>query len=376
MIETAAISLTNRCNLSCSHCGSSDIYSGGGSGPEIDRTALRKLFIQLRELGASTVILSGGEPLLRKDLFSIIGDLGKTGLPCALATNGTLLTRRIIGRLKATGVVTFVRLSVEFPGKTPAGSSFHDADRVFRTLREVVDCGIAVGINMTLLPGNLHHTAELAGKSREAGASFFRAVPVLPVGRSAGIRLPRPFFSNCIAAMLSVKAEFTRVNILDSDSTENRLLQAGDRFVGACFGGSRVLSITADGRAHICAMTDLGGSGVYVTERPVRDCIRILTRRRAYLQRKILMSYGSACRDCRMADTCRGGCLAEWAARGGSGGQPCCYRKCWREAIGRFRDDKRIMSVAAGVVDGYEKYLLFNLPVPCLRALPIWTVEL
>ncbi len=380
MPDIVSISLTDRCNLHCSHCGSAGIRSGNGpKRPELGRKALRRVLVQLRPLGVTGVVLSGGEPLLREDIFSIIGDLKDAGLMCGLLTNGTLLAPQALRRLKATGAIEFIRLSVEFPGQLPHGvpvyNRFHDSTRTFSTIERIADSGLKAGINMTLLPGNLQYAVKLAVKSRKAGASFFRAVPLLPVGRSAMERLPTGFFPRCIAAALSLHAEFTNKIPGDHLISRKRFIDGGDDFVTACSGGSRALSISADGRAHICAMADLGGREVYVTERTVRECIGILTRRRKYLQSKITGSPGSDCLHCRMVERCRGGCLAEWAARGRTGGQPCCLRKNWREAAASLCTDKRVMETAAEMFDKDEVSRLFNRRAPCLRALPFWTVE-
>jgi radical SAM protein with 4Fe4S-binding SPASM domain len=380
MLDIVAISLTDRCNLHCSHCGSGGIRSGNGpKRPELERTALRRVFVQLRALGVTSVVLSGGEPLLRQDFFSIVGDLKEAGLMCGLLTNGTLLTPQTLRRLKETGTIEFIRLSVEFPGELPQSGPvqgrFHDATRTFSTIERIADSSMKAGVNMTLLPGNLQYAVKLAGKSRKAGASFFRAVPLLPVGRSAMEHLPTGFFPRCIAAALSLHAEFTKKIPGDRLISRKRFIDGGDNFITACSGGSRALSISTDGRAHICAMTDLGGREVYITERSVRECIEILTRRRKYLQNKITGSPESDCLHCRIVALCRGGCLAEWAARDRKGGQPCCLRKNWRKAAAMVCTDKRVMETAAEMFDKDEVSRLFNRSVPCLRALPFWTVE-
>lgn len=210
-LTTVSVSVTDRCNLHCVHCGtpSAEIVAQ----PDPCRKDLRAVFKQISRHGAPTIIISGGEPLLRNDLTALIGDAAQYGCTCGLLTNGMFLTPRLLRELRATNAVTFIRLSVEFPETMlrPGGAhiQFHDTVQMFRTLDKIVAAGMTAGVNMTLLPGNVRYVQELAEKCRAAGAAFFRAVPVLPVGRSAAPPLPADFFEQCMAAVLSLTASST-----------------------------------------------------------------------------------------------------------------------------------------------------------------------
>ena len=87
------------------------------------------------------MVLTGGEPLYRDDIFDIAGYAGKKGLPTALATNGTLIDKGTAGRIRDAG---FSRVSISIDGES-AGShdglrgipgSFDDALRGAALLRD------------------------------------------------------------------------------------------------------------------------------------------------------------------------------------------------------------------------------------------------
>lgn len=347
----------------------------------MSRRELSRLFADLAKRGVGMVILSGGEPLLRDDLLSIIDDLGDAGLRCALFTNGTLLARDFLERLRTGGVVDHLRFSVEYPERVSrAVGSCHDAGSVFAAVRLTTGCGMKAGVNMTLLPDNMQYALELAWASADAGAEFFRAVPLLSSGRAANSCLSPSFFAECTAVALSLHAAFGSEPFSEARGhrgSANISSREAARLACACAGGSRTLSISADGSAHICAMIETGGKGVCVTDRPLDECLETLRRRRNRLQRIMFTQAQSICRQCVFATQCRGGCIAEWAATSRTSRRPWCMVKCLTDAVKTLSLENPCMaSVARKLLDGYETSLIFNGPSPCVRALPIWTVQL
>ena len=113
---------TSRCNLFCRHC-----YRE--SGPENDRAGEmttaegRELIASIRRAGFRLLIFSGGEPLLREDIFDLVAAARDTGLMPAMGTNGTLLTGETAARLAESGL-RGVAVSVDSLDR-----EYHDAFR-------------------------------------------------------------------------------------------------------------------------------------------------------------------------------------------------------------------------------------------------------
>ena len=82
------LELTNRCNLRCPHCASD---SGCSRGDELSRDELRKVFLDLADLGCHTMSMLGGELLLRPDWFEICREARKVGMDLQIITNGLLV---------------------------------------------------------------------------------------------------------------------------------------------------------------------------------------------------------------------------------------------------------------------------------------------
>jgi MoaA/NifB/PqqE/SkfB family radical SAM enzyme len=85
--------LTKRCNLNCAHCRaeSEDIdYSG-----ELDLEKVKKVIDDIASFASPIMVLTGGEPLFRSDIYDIAAYAVSKDMHVALATNGTLLTHEI-----------------------------------------------------------------------------------------------------------------------------------------------------------------------------------------------------------------------------------------------------------------------------------------
>jgi radical SAM protein with 4Fe4S-binding SPASM domain len=110
---------TRRCNLECLHCGVDSRYSDAGpdvTGDELTVAEIGRLADQCRNMGVARILLSGGEPFMRKDIFHIIDAIRQRGIGCCVATNGTLLDSASCERLEKLGV-DWVEMSLFGPDR-------------------------------------------------------------------------------------------------------------------------------------------------------------------------------------------------------------------------------------------------------------------
>lgn len=92
---------TNKCNLKCSHCYRD---SGKESQGELTTEEAKKLIDEIAKANFKIMIFSGGEPLMREDIFELISHADKAGLRPVLGTNGTLITIEMAQKLKDSGI--------------------------------------------------------------------------------------------------------------------------------------------------------------------------------------------------------------------------------------------------------------------------------
>ena len=92
---------TNRCNLTCKHCYQD--ASPDACADELTTDEARTLIDQIARAGFKVMIFSGGEPLMRPDIYELVSHAAGRGLRPVFGTNGTLITPDVARRLKGAG---------------------------------------------------------------------------------------------------------------------------------------------------------------------------------------------------------------------------------------------------------------------------------
>jgi heme d1 biosynthesis radical SAM protein NirJ len=145
--------LVRRCNLTCMHCYSisADIDFPG----ELSTAEVLSAMQDLKAFGVPALILSGGEPLLRPDLFEIAAEAKRLGFYTALSTNGTLIDAAMAARIRDLG---FGYVGISLDGLQATHDRFRRKQGAFEkslaALRLLRDLGVKVGVRFTLTQDN------------------------------------------------------------------------------------------------------------------------------------------------------------------------------------------------------------------------------
>ncbi len=182
-LRLVAWETTRNCNLSCVHCRAS-AEKGPYEGELDTRTAIR-LIDQIAETAKPIVILTGGEPLLRPDIFELASYGTEKGLRMVMAPNGTLITEKIAGKMVETGIK---RISISIDG---AGKDHHDSfrgvkgayDEALKGLNFAREAGIEFQINTTITQANLDQIPEILELAEKLGAAAHHIFLLVPTGR-------------------------------------------------------------------------------------------------------------------------------------------------------------------------------------------------
>jgi len=154
--------ITAKCNLSCRHC-------RGMSEEGLSTERAKKLIAEIAGLKPGWVIIEGGEPLLREDLFELLELMQQKQLEAHLITNGMLLTPQILTTLKQIGV----RVMISIDGATAATYEAirHGADfeRVVESARQCAQEGLLEAINFTILKKNYTEIPGILELTRSIG---------------------------------------------------------------------------------------------------------------------------------------------------------------------------------------------------------------
>ena len=146
--------LTYRCNLRCIHC----YMAPGQKKKELSTGEVFSVLDQLRDLGCFRIGFTGGEPLLRRDIFEILEHAKKCGMRISLLTNGLLIDAPKAKRLAALGS-SLNRVDVSVLGATPQTfekitgkkGSFR---KILQSIRLLKAQGVTVQLKATLLKPN------------------------------------------------------------------------------------------------------------------------------------------------------------------------------------------------------------------------------
>jgi radical SAM protein with 4Fe4S-binding SPASM domain len=152
--------ITRQCNLRCVHC-----YNNSGSSradDELSRQEAEEVLRDLAGFGVPSVLFSGGEPLMRKDLFELMTTARELGLRTVISTNGTLITTDMAKQIKAHDV-SYVGISLD--GIGPINDKFRAVegafDKAVEGIRNCQDAGVRIGLRLTLTQRNVQDLQAL-----------------------------------------------------------------------------------------------------------------------------------------------------------------------------------------------------------------------
>ena len=175
--------VTRECNMKCSHCYINATEKKLNN--ELTTQEAKKLMDQIYQVSSPLLILSGGEPLLRSDIFELIRYGTKKGLKMGLGSNGSLIDEAVAKKLKEAGIAT-VSISLdsniaaqhdEFRGVTGA---WEKAVQACKALRKN---NVLVQVNTTLTQQNYNQIDDIMSLAENIGVENFHLFFLVPTGR-------------------------------------------------------------------------------------------------------------------------------------------------------------------------------------------------
>jgi AdoMet-dependent heme synthase len=182
-LRMVAWEVTRSCNLRCVHCRAA-AERGPYEGELTTREALQ-VIDDIASFSKPVVILTGGEPLLREDIFELARYGTEKGLRMVMAPNGTLIDSEKAAALKISGIQ---RVSISLDGPSPerhdgfrrVAGAFEGALRGIRNLKEA---GMEFQINTTVTKRNFQELPEMLGLAVRLGAAAHHLFLLVPTGR-------------------------------------------------------------------------------------------------------------------------------------------------------------------------------------------------
>jgi radical SAM protein with 4Fe4S-binding SPASM domain len=179
---------------------------------ELSTNEGKLLIDQIAEIGKPIIIMSGGEPLLRNDVFELARYGAEKGLRMAIGTNGTLITEQTARKLKQAGIK---RVAISLDSSTPEG---HDEFRGVkgswkRAIRGIETCkrnNIDVQINTTITQQNYSEVDDIMTLAKKLGVKDFHAFFLVPTGRGRKLEDISPvMYERMIKGILEKGTKYT-----------------------------------------------------------------------------------------------------------------------------------------------------------------------
>ena len=188
ILSNLFLEVTLRCNAKCEHCGSSCGYKIPKD--EISAEDLKKTLLEIhKRYGAQNVFLTvtGGEPLMRKDLFDIMEYASGLGFRWGMTTNGMLITEKTIENYRKTNMES---ISISLDGLKETHESFRKVPGSYDKIMKAIDLlkGLetlrSLQITTVANKKNLHELEDMYKMLLDKGIQEWRVMPVDPIGRA------------------------------------------------------------------------------------------------------------------------------------------------------------------------------------------------
>lgn len=299
---------TNACNMYCKHC-----YRDAGvkADEELNTEEGLALIDQIAGAGFKIMIFSGGEPLMRGDIFTLAAHARDKGMRPVFGTNGTLITGEVAARLKESGAcVVGISLDSLDPKShdelraTPG--AWQGAVDGMRACREV---GLPFQVHTTVIDWNMQEIERLTDFAVKIGAVGHHIFFLVPTGRAVSIEAESLRAEQYEELLIRIIKKQAGVNIELKPTCAPQFMRiacqmgAKTRFAKGCLAGISYCIISPTGIVQPCAYLNIPAGNVRETDFGDIWCEAEIF--------KTLRSeeYKGSCGTCRYRKIC-GGCRA------------------------------------------------------------------
>jgi len=310
--KVLAWEVTRNCPWHCRHC---RMEEEEASAPEFSLEEAGLFLRKLSAFAAPLLIITGGEPLARRDIWEIIAEAKSLGFPLALATCGQLLTPQIVEKLKTAGIK---RVSLSLHGSnaethqdlTGIEGSWEVARQAARMLKTA---GLAFQINSTVTRLNRDDVPRLLKTAREWGAAAYHPFLLVPTGKGRmleALSLNREEYEVLLNQIAGL-AQQTDFPLRPTCAPQYwRILQQRGLDLhfpyGGCTAGRSFAFVSAAGGVKPCGFFDLEAGNLRAQNMDFRA---VWEESRLFQELRERERYAGKCGSCSFAGVC-GGCRA------------------------------------------------------------------
>ena len=314
--------VTRSCNLACVHCRAAS-HLGPYPG-ELSTKQCLCLIDDIANASRPVIILTGGEPLLRPDIYEIAAYGTQKGLRMVMATNGTLVDESVARRMIESGIQ---RVSISIDGKD---AQSHDVfrnqpgafDGAIRGIEAMKSVGMEFQINTTITNTNLHQIKDIYSLALNIGAAAHHIFLLVPTGRGKDLaeqaitaadyeKTLMWFHQESLTCEIQLKAtcapHYFRIMHQNRPKEKKVMKKAGGHFhesTRGCLGGITFCFISHVGQVQPCGYLELDCGNVQKQSfGEIWETSEVFRNLRDY------SNYGGKCGRCEFIKVC-GGCRA------------------------------------------------------------------
>lgn len=317
--------ITRRCNLSCVHCRSSSQLEVDEH-PDFSFEKATQVLDDISSYANPVVVLSGGEPLSRRDVFDIAGYGTGKGLRMCLATNGTLVNEEVCGKIKEADI-KMVSLSLD-GAKAETHDNFRNQkgafDGTLNAIRLFNENNIPFLVNSSFTIRNRHEIPDIYKLVKNLGAQAWYMFMIVPTGRGEDILeelIPEKIYDEILEWHYKVEKQendllmrptcaphYYRIVRQKAKEEGNNFKRRNLKFSTGgskgCLAGQLICLIDVDGEILPCSYFPKSAGNIFTT--PLKN---IWEKSELFLSLRDFKSYKDNCGQCEYVNVC-GGCRA------------------------------------------------------------------
>ncbi|MBT7302701.1 MAG: radical SAM protein [Victivallales bacterium] len=309
--------LTRRCSLQCQHCrGSAQDCAYEG---ELDTDECFQVLDSIASFAKPVLILTGGEPMMRDDLYRIASHADELGMHPVLAPCGHLITPETAQRIQEAGIRA---ISISLDG---ADAASHDAfrgvpgayERTMQGLHHAIAADIPFQINTTVTRQNVGDLPAILEQAIKLGAKTFDVFFLVPTGRGSGLtdlEVTPEAYEDALhwvaevsrTAPIRVKTTCAPHIVRVADETGPTNGSAGQRPMGGCLAGGAFVFISHTGILQPCGFLAISCGDLRTADYDFRS---LYEDSPVFQDLRDVKRYDGKCGTCRYVRSC-GGCRA------------------------------------------------------------------
>lgn len=296
---------TNSCNLSCQHC-----YRDAGvkMNEELNTEEGFKLIDEIVKAGFKIMIFSGGEPLMRNDIFSLVEYAVHKGLKPVFGSNGTLIDVGKAKKLKESGTAVMgISLDSVSPEKHDHFRGYAGAWQLaVKGMKACLEAGLPFQIHTTVVDRNYSEIEEITDFAVKIGAVAHHVFFLVPTGRAIDIEqetLRADKYEKLLKRIMD-KQKNVAIELKPTCAPQfiriAKQMGVNTRFTRGCLAGTAYCIINPVGDVQPCAYLEVKAGNI--REKPFSE----IWDNNPIFNRLRTMKYKGACGKCKYSNLCSG----------------------------------------------------------------------